>query len=95
MDEHSMSDVPVDRLTRMCDAMTEAFDAHPEHEDGDKCIVFLDDQEHGGIVLHGYDDHFEALIALIIHLRAIFRANGQELQLVGIPDDISELFDGD
>jgi hypothetical protein len=32
---------PHDRLTRMCEAMTTAMDAHPEARDGDKAIVFL------------------------------------------------------
>jgi hypothetical protein len=72
---------PHDRLTRMCDAAITAFEAHPEHCDGDKCIVFLDDGKRGGIVLNGYDNDVDAMTDLLMHLRAIFRANGKDLQI--------------
>lgn len=86
-----MSDVrrteePHDRLTRVCDAMTKQFDLHPEHQEGDKCIVFLDDGKRGGLVLHGYDDDLEAIVDLFMHLRAMFRATGRDLEFIGIPD---------
>lgn len=79
---------PHDRLTRLCDAMTETLDAHPERGD-EKCIVFLQDSERGGLQLHGYDDDTEAITDLFIHLRAIFRGQGKELlfaPLNGGPD---------
>jgi hypothetical protein len=69
---------PHDRLTRLCDAMTAALEAHPERG-AEKCAIFLQDGERGGLVLHGYDDDTEALADLFMHLRAIFRANGKEL----------------
>ena len=93
MAEEQLTTEPVDRMTRICDAMTKTFDAHSEVEDSDRCILFIENDERGGIVLHGYEDQYEAIIALLIHLRAIFRANGQELQLIPIPDDLSELDD--
>jgi hypothetical protein len=68
-----------DRLTRMCAAMTDVFEAHVEHREGDKCIVFLDDGDRGGLVLHGYDSDVDALADLFMHLKAIFKANGKEL----------------
>jgi hypothetical protein len=70
---------PTDRLTRLCDAMADALDAHPERGD-EKCIVFLTSEadQRGGLQLHGYDDDDEALADLLMHLRAIFRAKGQE-----------------
>jgi hypothetical protein len=58
--------------------MTEALDAHPERGP-EKCIVFLQDSERGGMVLHGYDDDTEAITDLFLHLRAIFEANGKQL----------------
>ena len=72
---------PHDRLTRLCAAMTEALDAHPERGD-EKCIVFLQGDESAGIQLHGYEDDTEAMVDLILHLRAIFRANGKDMQIV-------------
>jgi len=71
---------PHTRLTRMCDTMTEALEAHPEYVEGeDKCIVFLDDGKNGGMVLHGYTDDTEAMVDLLLHLKALFKANGKEL----------------
>lgn len=91
-DVQRTQDQPHSRLTRICDDMTKAFDAHPEHRDGDKCIVFLDDGRRGGLVLHGYGgDDWEAITDLFVHLRAMFRANGKDLQFVAVPDDASSL----
>lgn len=69
---------PHDRLTRLCAAMTDALDAHPERGD-EKAIVFLQDEKRGGLQLHGYDDDTEAIADLLVHLRAIFEANGKRL----------------
>lgn len=77
-------DGPVDRLTRICDAMTETLVAHPEHLQEDRAIVFLDDGDRGGIVLHGYDDDMDAMTDLFMHLKAIFEANGKQLMIVPI-----------
>lgn len=75
---------PVDRLTRMCAAMTEAFDAHSEHRDGDKCIVFLDDGNWGGIQMHGYDDYADGMADLMRHVEAMFKANGLTMTFVPV-----------
>jgi hypothetical protein len=75
---------PMDRLTGLCDQMTRVLD-YPENEDV-RAIVFLDDGERGGIQLHGYTDDVEAMAALFVHMQAVFRANGRDIQFVGIPD---------
>jgi hypothetical protein len=74
---------PHDRLTRLCDAMTTALEAHPEYRDGDKAIIFLDSDvdQRGGLVMAGYEDDTDALAA-IVHLTAVFEANGKTLRLV-------------
>lgn len=79
---------PHDRLTRICAAMTEAMDAHPEHNsDTDKAIVFLDDGRVGGIQIHGnYKDDAEALVDLIMHIKAIFESRGQVFEMHFIGD---------
>jgi hypothetical protein len=75
---------PHDRLTRICDAMGKAMDAHPETRLGDKAIIFLDDGQHGGISLHGYNNDVDAMADLLVHLTALFKANGKELQIIPI-----------
>jgi len=82
MIDATKSDVPKDRLTRICDTLIEAFNAHPEKRESDRAIMFLLDETKGGIGITGYDDATEALADLILHLRAIFRARGQDLHFV-------------
>jgi hypothetical protein len=76
---------PHDRLTRICDEMTKTLRAHPEVSDDVMCVVFLQDGERGGLVMDGYDDDSEAVADVLLHLRAIFRANGQDLILAPFP----------
>lgn len=66
---------PVDRLT------------HVEHRAEDKCIVFLDDGDRGGLQLHGYDSDNEAMVDLLVHLRALFKANGKQFAVHTIGGD--------
>lgn len=81
---------PHDRLTRLAGVMTEALDADPEHGD-EKCVVFLQDGDRGGMVLHGYEDHREAVADVLVHLQALLAANGYDLQIMTMPDDASAL----
>jgi hypothetical protein len=79
------SDAPQDRLTRICDTMLDAFNAHAEKRATDRAIVFLvDDTKKGGIGIGGYDDDTDALVDLIIHLQQLFRARGQDLHFVPV-----------
>jgi hypothetical protein len=80
------SDRPQDRLTRICDGMIATFNKHVENREGDRAIVFLVDEHKGGIGIAGYDDDKDALVDLIVHLRAIFRARGQDLHFVPVGD---------
>jgi hypothetical protein len=79
---------PHDRLTRLCAAMTDALDAHPERGD-EKCIVFLqsDADRRGGLQLHGYEDDTDAIVDLFLHLKALFRSKGKDLYFAPIPGD--------
>jgi hypothetical protein len=74
---------PHDRLTRLCAAMTDTLDAHPERGE-EKCVIFLQDGERGGLVIHGYDNDLEAMADLFVHLRAIFTADGKTLMFAPI-----------
>lgn len=80
------SEKPVDRLTRLTVAMTDALDAHPERGD-EKCVIFLtsESDQRGGLQMYGYDDDTEALVDLFEHLRAVFRANGSDLAFAPMP----------
>jgi hypothetical protein len=88
---------PHDRLTALCAAMTEALDAHPWSGPDVRCVVFLQDGRMGGLQIHGYqpDDDAEdpdvnvsaqAVADVFSHLKAIFHANGQELQIHPMPN---------
>ena len=81
MEKPTRTEEPHDRLTRLCAAMTDALEAHAERGD-EKCIIFLQDRERGGLQLHGYEDDTEAMVDLLMHMRAIFRASGKELHIV-------------
>jgi hypothetical protein len=78
------SDTPQDRLTHICDSMITAFKQHPEKRAPDRVIVFLKDETKGGIALAGYDDDADAIMDMLVHLRAIFRARGQDLHFVPV-----------
>jgi hypothetical protein len=84
MAKEQRSDEPISRLTRMCATMTEAFEADPEHREGDKCIVFLDDGDRGGIQMHGYDNYAEGMADLMRHIEAMFKANGLTMTFVPV-----------
>lgn len=75
---------PQDRLTRICDAMTDTLEAHPEYRDGDKAIVMLmnGDAGDGGLITYGYDADSEATADLFLHLKAMFEANGKTLIVI-------------
>lgn len=85
-DEKRTVGEPHDRLTRIANAMLDAGNVHPERKD-EKAIVFLTSEleQRSGIALGGYEDNasdLEAMVDLILHLQAIFRANGKQLLLV-------------
>jgi hypothetical protein len=74
---------PHDRLTRLCAVMTDALRADPECGDDVRCVIMLNDDERGGIVIDGYEgmSDNEAIIDLFLHLKSIFEANGKQLLL--------------
>lgn len=81
---------PVDRLGRLAAAMTDALAAHPEYR-GEKAIVMLDsDFDRRRLThLHGYADDVDAVADMFVHLRAIVRASGRDLEFVAIPDNVA------
>lgn len=78
------SDEPQDRLTRIGSTMLASFNAHDEKRHADRAIVFLKDETKGGIALAGYDDDKEALMDLMVHLRAMFCTHGLDLHFVPV-----------
>ena len=59
--------------------MTQAMENHPEYQGKDKAVIMLDDGTRGGIVLSGYESDVDAMADLLMHLKAIFEANGKTL----------------
>lgn len=88
-DDVQRTNKPHNRLTRICDQMTQTFDRHPEHLPDDRCIVFLDSDTDrmGGIVVHGYDDDRQALVNLLMHVKAMFASMGMHIDLMTLDDD--------
>jgi hypothetical protein len=78
------SDVPMDWMTALTAEMTEPL-TRPENGEV-KAIVFLNDGRKGGIHIWGYEEEAHAVADLFVHMQAIFRAMGKELQFVGIPE---------
>ena len=87
------TDKPVDRLTRIADSMIKAMEAHAEARDDDKAIIFVDDDERGGIAIHGYEKVSDAIVDLLGHLEVLFKSIGKEMNIAFIPEDASELVD--
>jgi hypothetical protein len=80
------SDQPMDRLTELCAEMTVPLD-RPGNEKI-RAIVFLDDMDEGrgGLQMFGWEDHTEAMAHLFVHMKAVFQANGADLDFIGIPE---------
>jgi hypothetical protein len=79
---------PMDRLTRMSNAVIDAFLQHPEHHEDDQCIVLIDDVHSGGIGIAGYDEgDVEVLANLLRHLKIVFQAYGKDLDLMVVDED--------
>ena len=80
MADAQMGDVPFDRLTNLTVEMTKPLEA-PENSDV-KGIVFLQDEHRGGIQMFGYEDATAAMVALFIHMKAIFEAQGKSFGIM-------------
>lgn len=75
---------PHTRLTRLCAAMAEGLENHPEASGHERFVIVLADPSVGrhGTMLGGYETDVDAALDLFEHMRAIFRVNGQELMLM-------------
>jgi hypothetical protein len=82
-DVHRTEGEPNDRLTRIGAAMLQTLEWHPEASGDERVIIILTDPaaERGGLSFAGYDDDVDAALDLFEHMRALFRARGQELIL--------------
>lgn len=74
---------PHDRLTKICDEM--AVVLGDKGDGSEKCVIFLQDGERGGLVMYGYEDDTEAMADLLMHLTKIFEANGKQLIFAPMP----------
>ena len=78
-----LQDEPFDPMTRLAAEML----VPAEQTDNVKAIVFLENPDVAGIAMSGYDDPNDAVVALIIHLKAIFASQGRQLDFVTLDDD--------
>ena len=71
------------RLARLGEAMEKALDEHPERGN-EKCIIFFDDSDSAGMVLHDYgeEDLEEAVTNVFLHLKPMCEAMGAQLMIV-------------
>lgn len=69
---------PHDRLTELAGVAMEAIEQ--EGAEGIGALVMIQEGKEGGICIHGYDDDLDAAADLLMHTKAIFAANGQDLQ---------------
>src|SRR5262245_21580642 len=92
-DESSRHERPVDRLTRIAERVSELIEDDPEYRDGDRAIVSIFDPDHAGTGLFGYESDTDAMVDMFLLLRAVARANGKDLEYVGIPDSPAGLAD--
>jgi hypothetical protein len=88
--EADRQEEPHTRLTRLCEAAVEAMETSPEYQEDDKLIIFIDDEQEGGLVLHGYDDDTDAMGAIMSHMKALFQVNGLRLVLLPMPEGEDE-----
>jgi len=81
----TVSDTPQDRITRIADTMLTVFNNHAEKRGADRAIVFVTDTvKEGGIAFTGYVDNRDAIVDLIVHLRAMLRTQGLDLHFVPV-----------
>lgn len=93
MSEPTRSHEPHTRLTHLCAEMTKVLD---REENADvKAIILLNDAENGGAQIHGYEEgnDTQAVVDMFLHLQAIMRANGKDLEIIAIPDSPQGLED--
>lgn len=86
--DFGQSDVPVDRLTRLCATMTDALTSDDEYRDTDKAVILIDDGERGGIVTHGYDSMSEAIVDLLNHVQAMLASMGTGMDIIMVPNTV-------
>lgn len=78
-DTRRSEDAPMERMTRLCAAMTAALEANPEHTPTVKAVVLLMDGKTGGLQLHNYASDDEALVDLMVHVQALCETRGLTL----------------
>lgn len=73
-----------DRLGRIADRLSLVFEADPESREGERMMILISPTnmgERASALLHEYEDENQAKTDLIIHLKALFEAGGQEIEV--------------
>lgn len=82
---------PKNRLSRIANSMLTTGTLHGEHDDADRFIVMIMNGRDGTVALHGYNDNenkdTDAMADLLVHVEAVFRANGKQVSIAFIGED--------
>jgi hypothetical protein len=52
-----------------------------------RVVLFIDSPDEPELLINGYGDDYVAWIALLVHLRSLFRSRGQDVQLVPLGEE--------
>jgi hypothetical protein len=87
----TLSEKPVDRLTRLAAAARDAIQASPEYRESDRIVVSIDEPEGagsmGGFFAHGFEGHAELVGSLMDHARATLETTGKATMVFEKQDD--------
>ena len=80
---------PENRLTRLCSAMADALEAHPENGPDVRVIISLISQGTGeageaGVVGVGYEGGDDMVADLLLQLQAMLHTQGKSLMIVDV-----------
>ena len=68
--------IPFDRLTELANEMQEL--AQTAENADVKGVICLSDEDHGGIVMFGFNDTTEGIAQLLLHIKAAMMSEGKE-----------------
>lgn len=74
--------------TEVANKMLGVFEHETKDLTGARCVVMLfvpGTPQEGGTALCGYERDSDAIADVLMHLRAIMRANGKDLEVVAVP----------
>lgn len=87
-------DEPFNRLTRICNDLSENLERHPDRLPTDRVIIILDESDDDGsevgMMIEGHDHPSGAVFTLLQALSGVVAALGKRMQ-VQLDDEVYEL----